>query len=130
MRGPIIEEHLTNGTIANGDSVEYFVKSDGRLPRFYTKYTATATSSTVVFKLSQVAHFSYGKQTVSWPTNGAGSTDGIVTPSTGNATSSTAATHLKSILVCNDGAISEYRIKLTNNSGADITGVYILSELV
>jgi hypothetical protein len=130
MRGPIIEEHLTNGTIPNGGAANYYVKSDGRLLRAYAKYTATATTSTVTFQVRQVAHFSDSVGVVAFPNNSAGNTDGIITPDGGLASSNSAASHIKSVLVCDDGAVSEYVITITNNSGANITGVYVISELV
>lgn len=130
MRGPIIEEHLTNVTIPNGGASNHYVKSDGRLLRAYARYVQTGTGGDVTFQVRQVAHFSNQTSAIAFPENSAGKTDGLVTPDDGKTTSNTAATHAKSVLVCNDGVVSEYIITISNDSGANITATYVLTELV
>jgi len=133
MNGPIIKEHATNASMAVNSTNTYRVKADGRLLRAYFKFSA-ASVGTIGHTISvkPVAHFSDGDVAMAaWPEDSAspGTTDYLVQPEQGEITG-TGATVSAAVYVLNDGASSEYEIKVTTDSDTTISALYVLSELV
>tara|TARA_R100001510_G_C7545176_1_gene131079 strand:- start:203 stop:598 length:396 start_codon:yes stop_codon:yes gene_type:complete len=131
MRGPIIKEHATLGTMAVNTTKTYRVKSDGRLLRVYFKFTA-ASSGTIghTVKVKPVAHFSDGDVALaSWPEDSASTTNSFIQPEQGEITGTNASAS-GAIYVLRSGASSEYEISITTDADTTITRLYVLSELI
>ena len=109
MRGPIIVEHVTNGTLGNNGSA--------------------ATTYGVGGKL-RVAHFSDGDVAVSFPVDSAGTTNYLVQPNGGTVTTTTTGANNHALYVLDDGCSSEYDLEFTCDADTTVSGLYILTELV
>ena len=131
MRGPIIEEHVTNGTVVSAGAIDsIYVKSDGRALRVYAKALVTGTAA-VTLSVRPVAHFSDAKEAIDWPVISANNTDGIVAPDEGDhALSGSAGNKEFCVMVAKTWTASEYKIDFATAAGASCTGVYVVTELV
>ena len=139
MRGPIIVEHVTNGSLGNNGSAattygvggKLRVKADGRDLRVYIKCTAaTAGTVGVTSTVKPVAHFSDGDVAVSFPVDSAGTTNYLVQPNGGTVTTTTTGANNHALYVLDDGCSSEYDLEFTCDADTTVSGLYILTELV
>lgn len=131
MNGPIIKEHATNASMAVNSTNTYRVKADGRLLRAYFKFSA-ASGGTIGHTISvkPVAHFSDADVAMAaWPEDSVSTTNYLIQPEQGEITG-TGATVSAAVYVLNDGASSEYEIKVTTDADTTISALYVLSELV
>lgn len=131
MRGPIIQEHVTNFGVAAGETSTYNIKSDGRVLRAFVKFQATSTG-TIGYTVSvkPVAHFSDEKVVVSWPVDSAGTTNYLIQPNGGSVTGTSSGTVTLPFYILDDGVSSEYQIAVTADADTTITRLYVLTELV
>ena len=150
MNGPLIKEHITNGTLAGVSTTYYRVKTDGRdRIRVFVKGTidATVASGAVDVWLTAVPHFS--NLTVNpaglqpWPTNLPGNdTDFFVYPQHASVpgyskqTFTSAGDFSGALFTSTDGKSAEYVVAVQNStvngSAAALTAteVYLVTELV
>tara|TARA_R110000751_G_scaffold9157_3_gene35022 strand:+ start:132 stop:584 length:453 start_codon:yes stop_codon:yes gene_type:complete len=150
MNGPLIKEHVTNGTLAGVSTTYYRVKTDGRdRIRVFVKGTidATVASGAVDVWLTAVPHFS--NLTVNpaglqpWPTNLPGNdTDFFVYPQHASVpgyskqTFTSAGDFSGALFTSTDGKSAEYVVVVQNytKNGAaanlNATAVYLVTELV
>lgn len=134
MRGPIIVEHATNASLnanpAAAENLTFNVKADGRAIKAYFKFKIDSGSSdNVTATVKPVAHFSNGKTVIDWPI--ITDTKGVVFPTTGTVTNSTASTSYQfAIMVGTVFGVSEYEVKLSTDTNALASEIYILTELV
>lgn len=130
MRGPIIQEHVTDGELQSAsvaESLTYNVKSDGRALRVYVKL-AVDTGGSITTTVKPVAHFSTGKSAFDWPL--ITDSKGEVFPNTGTVTQTTTGDYEFAIFVSKTFCASEYEIKIATNVAAQISAVYVVTELV
>lgn len=131
MRGPIIQEHVTDGAIATAGSLpKFYVASEGRALRVYAQGTVTGTGN-VTLTVRPVAHFSGAKQSVAWPVISGTNTDGIVSPDGGDHTQSgSSGDKTFCVMVSGNFSASEYEIGMDCAASTRIASLYIVTELV
>lgn len=140
LHGPIIKEHLTNGTVAGGSQVFYDFNAEGReRVRVFVKglVDATIASGAIVFYLVPLYHLDETANTT-WPNNAAGRPDYFVYPNTaslGIASHNSAGVFSKAIYTTSDAHSAGYRLIVQNGtqngggSALDVTQVYISTEV-
>ena len=141
MRGPIIQEHVTDGSIATAGSLpKFYVASEGRALRVYAQGAVTGTGN-VTLTVRPVAHFSgapsagsptlSAKQSVAWPVISGTNTDGIVSPDGGDHTQSgSSGNKTFCVMVSGNFSASEYEIGMDCGALTGISNLYIVTELV
>ena len=139
MRGPIIVEHVTDGSLGNNGSAattygvggKLRVKSDGRSLRVYVKCRASTSGTVgVTSTVKPVAHFSDLEVAMDWPTDSAGTTNYLIQPNGGTVTTTVTGVNLHSLFILGDGTASEYDIEFTCDADTTVDRLYILTELI
>ena len=140
LHGPIIKEHLTNGTVAGGSTVVYDFNANGReRVRVFVKgvVDATIASGVIVFYLVPVYHLDEVSNTT-WPNDSAGRPDYFVYPnstSLGTVSFNSAGAFSGAIYTTGDAHSGGYRLIVQNatqnggGSNLDVTQSYISTEV-
>ena len=139
MQGPIIKEHVTNGSLGPGEYAHakygrINVPSEGRRLRVYVKGSASSTG-TIGYQLYVLPalHFS-DIDASAYPTGATSSVpvsnpDFTVRPALGVATGSAADIDL-AVYYFEDGKSSAFDVVFQTDVDTSVTGLYILTELV
>ena len=141
MQGPIIKEHVTNGSLGPGESAHtkygrINVPSEGRLIRVYAKGSASSTG-TIGYFLTVVPTVHYSNIDLStYPTGSyipavgsGGNTDFLVQPNYGVA-GGTAADIDLAVYYLESGKNAAFEVLFSTDADTSVTGLYIVTELV
>tara|TARA_R110002020_G_scaffold340823_1_gene555585 strand:+ start:771 stop:1307 length:537 start_codon:yes stop_codon:yes gene_type:complete len=142
MQGPIIKEHVTNGSLSPGQDVSekygrIQVKLDGRRLRVYVKGTASSTGTIgwvgnvlPTMFWSDIDPTAYPlKAYAAPPVDAGGTTDYTVQPQLGNFAGTTAAIN-QSVYVSGNGSSGSFEIFFEGDADTSISNLYIVTELV
>ena len=139
MQGPIIKEHVTNGSLGPGEYAHTTygrinVPSEGRRLRVYAKGSASSTGTIgCVLYVLPTMHFS-DIDASAYPTGAYMSapgtnTDFTVQPNLGVATGTAADIDL-AVYYFEDGNNAAFEVLFQTDADTSVTGLYIVTELV